>query len=76
VLLGIPDPDTEVREISLRSGTGVLIENTDGHNPPKECVLCPGLREVILAWQTTQRTYIMKTELNAACAIEVANSLP
>src|SRR5207244_1157907 len=52
-LLGIPDPYAEIREISLRSGTGVLIENTDGHNPPNGCVLCPGPREVALAWQTS-----------------------
>jgi hypothetical protein len=75
-LLGIPGPKTEMREVQMRSGTGVLIENTDGHEPPRGCVLCPSLREVVIAWQTPGRTYILKTELNEARAIEVANSLP
>jgi hypothetical protein len=52
------------------------MENIDGHNPPRGCVLCPGLREVVLAWQTPIRFYILKTELNEARAIAVANSLP
>jgi hypothetical protein len=75
-LLGFPDPKIETREITLRSGTGILMENTDGHTPPSGCVLCPSLREVVLAWQTSSRFYILKTELNEARAIEVANSLP
>jgi hypothetical protein len=75
-LLGFPDPKIETREIALRSGTGILMENIDGHNPPRGCVLCPDLREVVLAWQTSSRFYILKTELNEARAIEVANSLP
>jgi hypothetical protein len=75
-LLGFPDPKIETREIALRSGTGILMENIDGHNPPRGCVLCPALREVVLAWQTPSRFYILKTELNEASAIEVANSLP
>jgi hypothetical protein len=75
-LLGIPDPQAETREIALRSGPGVLIENTDGHPAPRGCNVCPNHAEVVLAWQTSSRFYILKTELNEARAIEVANSLP
>jgi hypothetical protein len=75
-ILGIPpDSEIETREVQLLSGTGVLIENTTGKAMPAGCVLCPGFREVVLAWQTPERNYVMKTALNEATAIAVANSL-
>jgi hypothetical protein len=76
-LLGLPaDAQIETREIQMRSGTGVLIENATGRTPPAGCVLCPGPRDVELAWQTASRTYILKTDLNEARAVAVADSLP
>jgi hypothetical protein len=77
VLLGMPsDSQLDMHEVSLRSGTAVVIENRIGNEPPKACILCPRLREVVVAWQSRARTYILKTELTEARAIEIANSLP
>jgi hypothetical protein len=70
-----PDSQIDTREVQLLSGTGVLIENTTGKTLPAGCVLCPGLREIVLAWQTPGRNYVLKTDLNEATAIAVANSL-
>jgi hypothetical protein len=76
-LIGIPSGSAlDIREISLLSGPAVLVQNPSGQNPPNGCFLCPGLRETVLAWQTPDRSYILKTELNEARAVAVANSLP
>jgi hypothetical protein len=70
-----PDADIDVREVALTSGPGVLIKNrTD--KQAGECMLCPGPRDLVLAWVTSDRVYIIRSPwLNEELAIKLANSI-
>jgi hypothetical protein len=77
ILLGIPsDSQLNVREVPLRAGHAVLIENASGRPASPACAPCPGPQGLVLAWQTPNRVYILKSDgLTEARAVEVANSL-
>jgi hypothetical protein len=66
-LLGIPlDEPGEIREVELRSGSGILIDNLNENGQSER---------VEVVWNTADRIYALSGKMSRELAIQVANSV-
>ena len=65
--IGIPqDKLAHIREVSLRSGSGLFIEDLDESG---------GTRQVSILWNTADRFYMVSGKMNAERATAIADSI-
>ncbi|HYP14946.1 MAG TPA: hypothetical protein VEQ63_13545 [Bryobacteraceae bacterium] len=66
-LIGIAQADSvTIRDVSLRSGPGILIEDVREQDPEER---------LVLVWSTTDRTFVLNGNVSAERLIAVANSV-
>jgi hypothetical protein len=62
-----------LRQISLRSGQALLIENVGDY---RKCAVCPAVGQILVQWNTPEREFMMYgAGISQERMIEIANSL-
>jgi hypothetical protein len=70
------DAKSNFRDISLKSGHGLLFENDTDQDERQKCSFCPGPYERVLTWAASERIFQLRSEtMTVEQAIEFANSI-
>ena len=56
------DAKSHFREVSLKSGPGVLFENDTDENERQKCSLCAGPHERVLTWAASDRIFQLRSQ--------------
>ena len=70
------DAAYKFREVSLKSGHGLLFENNTYQDDRQKCAFCPGPHERVLTWAAPDRAFQLRSQtMTVDQAVEFANSI-
>jgi hypothetical protein len=70
------DARSSFREVSLKSGRGLLFENDTDQDERQKCSLCAGQHERVLTWSASSRLFQLRSRtMTTDRMVEFANSV-
>jgi hypothetical protein len=70
------DAKSDFRDVSLKSGQGLLFENDTDQDERQKCSFCPGPHERVLTWAAADRVFQLRSQtMTVEQAIGLANSI-
>lgn len=70
------DAKSRFRDVSLKSGHGLLFENDTDQDERQKCSFCPGPYERVLTWAASDRVFQLRSQtMTVEQIIALANSI-
>jgi hypothetical protein len=70
------DAMPDFREVRLKSGPGMLLENDNAEDEEQKCSFCPGPYERVLMWARSDRILQLRSQtMTVDQAVQMANSI-
>jgi len=70
------DAKSNFRDVTLKSGHGLLFENDTNQDERQKCSFCPGPHERVLTWAASDRIFQLRSlTMNVAQMVELADSI-